>query len=479
MLSEYEEHSHYIDYISIFELLNDYDNLVKLCRMRMEQTIELHMDDYKYEKIDEIIVKYGHEQVMCDLKPLMPEFISILSNKHITTINGIDYLEHYNTIDESIYQCILDTLSNIYNEKVFIKREYSFDYSPVKNKNLFKNKNIDVLEKQLNYLQNLPQPQQRTPEWYDFRHNCITASSAWKILDTEKQRENYIKSKVIDINSQPSYGTNIESPFHHGHKYEPLSIMIYEETNNTRVGEFGCIKHNKYNFIGASPDGININKDSEKYGTLLEIKNVVSRDITGVPKKEYWIQMQMQMEVCDLDYCDFLETKFTEYDNEQEFLDDADADVDDVSSIYKNKNGDYIGLIIMFYINEEPLYEYCPITKSISQLLEWKDSTINKYLNTVENCSWVNNIYWRCDKYSCVCVERNQQWFNSVFKKFESIWETIKTQRCHQSRLCLSQDSNSLINANKTSDAKNKKRTAKSSELFNSGKIGVCLIKLD
>jgi hypothetical protein len=45
---------------------------------------------------------------------------------------------------------------------------------------------------------------------------------------------------------------------------------------------------------------------------MLEIKNIVNRDITGEPLHHYWIQMQVQMEVCDLDVCDFLETRFKE-----------------------------------------------------------------------------------------------------------------------------------------------------------------------
>ena len=45
---------------------------------------------------------------------------------------------------------------------------------------------------------------------------------------------------------------------------------------------------------------------------MLEIKNIVNREINGIPKKEYWIQMQLQMEVCDLGECDFLETRFKE-----------------------------------------------------------------------------------------------------------------------------------------------------------------------
>ena len=45
---------------------------------------------------------------------------------------------------------------------------------------------------------------------------------------------------------------------------------------------------------------------------MVEIKNVVSREITGIPVTKYWIQTQIQMEVCDLEECDFVETKFKE-----------------------------------------------------------------------------------------------------------------------------------------------------------------------
>ena len=44
--------------------------------------------------------------------------------------------------------------------------------------------------------------------------------------------------------------------------------------------------------LGASPDGINTDKTSQLYGRMLEIKNIVNREINGIPKSEYWIQMQ-------------------------------------------------------------------------------------------------------------------------------------------------------------------------------------------
>jgi putative phage-type endonuclease len=180
---------------------------------------------------------------------------------------------------------------------------------------------VEKMEAHIDYLRSKPQPEQRTNDWYKFRHNLLTASNAYKALSTQSAQNNLICEKCQPLkqndpeNQEVVKSVNINSPLHHGQKYEPLSVMLYEQKYNTKVEDFGCIQHDNYNFIGASPDGINVDENSPLFGRMLEIKNVVSRVINGIPKKEYWIQMQLQMEVCDLDYCDFLETKFVEYES--------------------------------------------------------------------------------------------------------------------------------------------------------------------
>ena len=78
---------------------------------------------------------------------------------------------------------------------------------------------------------------------------------------------------------------NINSATHHGHKFEPLSTMFYEYKFATEIEEFGCIPdQNNYEF-GASPDGINVNRNSERYGYLLEIKNPVVENLPVFLKK--------------------------------------------------------------------------------------------------------------------------------------------------------------------------------------------------
>jgi putative phage-type endonuclease len=140
--------------------------------------------------------------------------------------------------------------------------------------------------------------------------------SAYKAFESQSSINQLIYEKCQPLKSfdedEEVKMVNTNTAMHWGQKYEPLSVMIYEAKYGTKVEDFGCIQHPIYKFLGASPDGIVINKESQRYGRMLEIKNPVSREITGIPKKEYWTQMQLQMEVCDLDECDFLETKFKE-----------------------------------------------------------------------------------------------------------------------------------------------------------------------
>lgn len=183
--------------------------------------------------------------------------------------------------------------------------------------------NIKKLTEKINILKNKPQPEQKSSEWYEFRHNCLTASSIWKAFASESSKNQliYDKCKPFDINKFSRVST--ETPMHWGNKYEPVSIMFYEKHYNTKVHDYGCILHDKYSFLAASPDGINDCPLSDRYGRMLEIKNIFNREINGIPKMEYWIQTQVQMEVCDLNECDFLETRFVEYETYEEFENDG------------------------------------------------------------------------------------------------------------------------------------------------------------
>jgi putative phage-type endonuclease len=328
-------------------------------------------------------------------------------------------------VEDDLYD-ILEYAFQIFTTTFCIERSNS--NSNISNKQQF-------IQEKIDFLKNKPQPPQRTNEWYDFRHNLITASNAYKVFEGQSTMNQLIYEKcqplkTITLEEDENVKmVNINTTLHWGQKYEPVSVMLYEYLYKTKIDDFGCIQHSKYPFLGASPDGINVDvNNSELFGRMLEIKNIVNREINGIPKKEYWIQMQLQMEVCDLDECDFLETKFTEYENAADFFINNDEIKE--SDIHKK------GVIVYFHNIREgkPLYLYKPINiVNQNDILKWEEEIIELYQTQQEdgnsNIVYVKTIYWKLEKLSCVVVLRNKNWFENNFQSIEKVWNIIENER--------------------------------------------------
>ena len=331
-------------------------------------------------------------------------------------LNDCIYLQIHNIYDEEtinindlIERAINISLSIFYNH---ISPKRSYDNTHIRIKPNFKKMKI-----KLDYLKNIPQPEQRTDEWYKFRHGVLTASNIWKVFGTPRMQNEIIYEKCNDIDVSKYNNINTDSPMHWGQKYEPVSIEWYESKYKTKVSDFGCIPHKEHTFIAASPDGINTDEKSDLYGRMVEVKNIVNREINGIPKYEYWIQMQIQMEVCELNECDFLETKFIEYEDFEEFNDDGNYNI--------SAEGKQKGIIMYFLKDDKPCYEYAPLNINEKDFNTWEIEMMNKY----DNMSWRKNIYWKLEVISCVLVLRNKLWFSLVLPKFKNIWETIEKEK--------------------------------------------------
>lgn len=305
---------------------------------------------------------------------------------------------------------IINISLSIFYKYVIPKRSYDKTFIRVQ-------ANIPHLKNKINYLQNIEQPEQRSAEWYEFRHNILTASNIYKVFGTNSVRNQLIYEKCKPININKYNNTPTNSPLHWGVKYEPLSVLYYEYIYNTKISDFGCIKHNKYDYIAASPDGINTLETSMLYGRMLEIKNIVNRIIDGNPKHEYWVQMQIQMETCNLNECDFLETRFVEYDTYENFINDGTFNL--------SADDKYKGMIMYFIKNNSPHYEYAPFNISKNKIEQWEESIMKKNYQL----TWVKNIYWKLEEISCVLVLRNKNWFNCARPQIEELWDIIKIER--------------------------------------------------
>jgi hypothetical protein len=362
-------------------------------------------------------------------------------------------------------------------------------------------KTMEEIQNQIQFLQSFPQPAQRTHAWYVFRQSLIAASEMYKVFRSDASRNELIvkkcqeiekKNELVDAEAEAEAeeveGTNdndtksiqlvsasasasasaslllssstnrkhvnVESPMHWGQKYEPLSVLFYEKYFQTTIGEFGGLRHPVFPFIGASPDGINISPSSSLFGRLLEIKNVVSREITGVPKEEYWVQMQTQMEVCDLGECDFLETKFEELDsfeafqNEQQTKKNSIPNTNSTTTTLFTKGtkrtlpkkiiNDAAAIIdlpifgrTVYFIKTEsdsytPVYMYCPLHLTTEEeCMQWTESTIAEN----QHYTFIKVIFWKLTVFNCVLVKRDKEWFRSHVAEIETVWRIIEEER--------------------------------------------------
>jgi len=315
---------------------------------------------------------------------------------------------------------IIDIAVDLFYMQIIPRRSYNDTFET-----RMSEKEKERVKARLIELANVPQSAQRTKEWYETRHRLITASNAYKAFENDSARNQLIYEKcqpliVEDLTTKPE-AVNTCTAMHHGQKYEPVSIMYYEDKFKTKVSEYGCIQHNIYKFLGASPDGIVSDSSLPRFGRMLEIKNIVNRDIDGIPKKEYWIQMQLQMETCNLNECDFLETRCTEYQSYADFKADG--------TFLTSEKGEKKGIIMYFSSAEgKPKYVYKPLNM-VEEHYEsiWEPEQMAECEKN--GLTWIKNIYWRLEEISCVLVLRNRKWFQDNIEQLTSVWDTVLKER--------------------------------------------------
>ena len=221
-----------------------------------------------------------------------------------------------------------------------------------------------------------PQIKQLTKQWYKIRHNLITASECSSALEANpfQKKIDLLKKKCVPIQND----TNLNPAIYWGKKYEHVAFNFYQKIKNVKCYDLGLLIHDNYKWLGASPDGI-----SDK-NILLEIKCLYNRELRNEVPYYYWIQTQIQMEVCDIDYCDFIQVVFREHKNEQN------------------------------------MKKYLTNNKSIS---------FGK--NTYQDIDF----YWSIDDYNIISVKRDKEWFKNNVKKLKLFYDDIMFYRQNQSEL--------------------------------------------
>jgi len=338
-------------------------------------------------------------------------------------------------------ETVVDELSEKY--KIFYERQYK-----------------------LNELLKLKLPEQRSPEWHLLRQNILTASSFAAAMDKchFRSRDELIYSKIIP---EP-YESNPITEW--GVKYEEIATLFYQSITGTVIKEFGMIPHPTFPIFGASPDGICDDTGPMEFcSRMLEIKCPPKRKFTKSVPPHYMMQMQGQLEVCDLDECDFLQVKLEEYDT----LLDYKNDIFDSSEPYKSINEEYDNIIngktkenlpkgvTISYVKEGDAshnlsYLYPKLYQTHEQYLEWIDEYIKKGYNIVET-KW-----WKITRYELSLVHRDKLWWNDHIEHIIKFYNDYIEYKSNPDKL------------NELKAQINNKKKKKKNEIFIPAKLPPC-----
>lgn len=322
--------------------------------------------------------------------------------------------------------------------------------------NVYKEAMYNRRNKQVLKIKKIPQSEQKSVEWFRQRNECLTATAISVVLDEDPYK--YPIDLLFDK-------CGCGQPFienenvHHGKKYEKIGTMFYSFRNNIQVAEYGLLQNEQHKFIGASPDGIcekyscdSTPKLSKLVGRLLEIKFPFRRRIntTGCLNGDicphyYFIQVQTQLFVTELDECDFLQCKIEEYENWNDFVEDTHKKIPGLSKTTNLEKGCLIQLLPKNLINGDPMiclyaasYIYPPkLHMSPLEIKEWIANEILNFPNNELSKEYVIDkiIYWRLSQVACNLIKFDSQWFESVIPQLKQFWNYVLFYRNNKSKL--------------------------------------------
>lgn len=278
---------------------------------------------------------------------------------------------------------------------------------------------------------------QNTEEWYIKRHSIITASDVSSILESNPFTTKYelLENKLKVYNEIKKIET-LQTEW--GTYHEPLARDIYSNltllNGRKKIHEIGLVIHKKYEWLGASPDGLieSLENNPEYKWWLLEIKCPYTRDIKNKGEKiptYIWIQIQIQLEVCDLPFCHLFQCKFHKEDDKSTLIHKK------MTTIYRDKS----------WFNEKALpqlQDFWDLMNKGKRYINFKNPFPNpKEWNSINSCSgfllqdpiidWLNEYKHKKEikslliKYSNK-IENNEDMYKQKKITFECIIDKLK-----------------------------------------------------
>ena len=423
---------------------------------------ETDLDDV-IKFVTDTIYQYDQTIKKSNLKSVIKFVIENKYSKHYIYDTQVEY----NQVEIGSEEKIEDDDDD--NDKVrlssykdLISHHYDYKYPN------YRRSTYKLRKKRVEEINKIPQNEQKSDAWKLQRTKCLTATAVAVALDEDPY--NYPIELLMD-----KCGKGI--PFienknvHHGKKYEEIGNMYYSFRNNIIVKEYGLIQHSEHEFIGASPDGICSAraKDSDSLsklvGRLLEIKFPKTRKILtegefdgDICPHQYFVQVQTQLFVTELDECDFLQCEVEEYDSWEDFIQDSHPTIPGLSKETCLEKGCLIQLLPKDMIGSDAdmclyngKYIYPPKLHMTKEEIEkWiAQELLNFHLNDHSDKYMIDRIiYWKFTKISCELIQSDSEWIKSKIPMLKQFWDYVLFYRNNGEKL------DELVEFMKTSNKK-------------------------
>jgi putative phage-type endonuclease len=428
-------------------------------KIKKNKSIQINMkESLKKETVETVINNIKPiKKIKYDMFEELDDDINDINKINDTFDNINDTFDNINKIND---------ISNTFDDINKINEKYELSDKPLKivqiintqpvtNDFFLNEQKDDILDEkcikrreQLRYLKSIISPEQKSAEWYILRRERITASDGGTIIGWNKYNSPY-ECLFKKIEEPPFCGN--ENVFH-GNKYEDIASLLYQDRMNVKLSNFGLLPHPTCKFLGASPDVIideykldGIHK-TNLVGRMIEIKCpskrkiITSGEIFDQCPKYYWVQVQLQLECCDLDECDFVQCEISEYSSWDEFLDDTHPTESYKSEIFGFEKGCVIQILPksvkkdinektynqIVYDNAKHIYpptiymspfQYLQWIEQIKKDIETKPEYIDKYFDKV--------CYWRLENMGCCLIKRDYDWYNKYYLEYEKFWNNV------------------------------------------------------
>jgi hypothetical protein len=154
-----------------------------------EEILDLEIEIHDY--VDDYLHKNGIQQCQPDFYKTMIDAATQEFLEDLLCSGVVEFqIEFYDQVFRKFRKRVHRFVKNYYHIHQIPRRSYSNPRS-----NTYDVVDKEFVKTRIDFLHGIKQPAQRTPEWYAFRHNLITASNIWKAIGSDANKNSLICEK--------------------------------------------------------------------------------------------------------------------------------------------------------------------------------------------------------------------------------------------------------------------------------------------